>query len=76
MPIVDYVPFNLRRFTTEPCSEERRAAIVEAMAQALSTFLSIRCSAYVERGRWATNLMADPVGSKRGTNEREVGLPR
>lgn len=60
MPIVDYVPFNLRRFTTEPCSEERRAAIVEAMAQALSTFLSIRCSAYVERGRWATNLMADP----------------
>ena len=60
MPIVDYVPFNLRRFSTEPCSEERRAAIVEAMAQALSAFLSIRCSAYVERGRWATNLMADP----------------
>ena len=60
MPIIDYVPFNLRRFSTDPGSEERRAAIVEAMAQALSAFLSIRCSAYVEHGRWATNLMADP----------------
>ena len=60
MPIVDYVPFDLRRFTTDPRSEERRAAIVEAMAQALSAFLSIRCSVYVQHGRWATNLMADP----------------
>ena len=60
MPIVNYVPFDLRRFTTEPASEERRAAIVEAMAHALSAFLSIRCSVYVQHGRWATNLMADP----------------
>ena len=60
MPIVDYVPFDLRRFTTDPRSEERRAAIVEAMAHALSAFLSIRCSVYVQHGRWATNLMADP----------------
>lgn len=60
MPIVNYVPFDLRHFTTEPASEERRAAIVEAMAHALSAFLSIRCSVYVQHGHWATNLMADP----------------